>query len=99
MVFEHPEHADKNPKEKENVVLKIVAEQNTEILEEMEQTRKETLGSINQLGDTLAKVVKDTKVENNEKFQTMVEAVMMLLKKVTKLEKVALKLSKKWQNL
>ena len=96
MVFKHPELSHHlNPKENENVVLRIVAEQNTEILEEMEQMRKDSVGGFDQVGDTLANALKAYKDENDDKFKTMAEAVMILLKKVSKLEKVARAVSHK----
>ena len=96
MVFKHPELSHQfYPKENENIALKIVAEQNTEILEEMEQLRKDSFGAFEQIGDTLANTLKANKDENDDRFKTLAEAVTILLKKVSKLEKVAQAVSHK----
>ena len=54
VAFEHPNHSHQFPsKENENVVLKLVAEQNTEIVEEMSEMKKESQEAFEQIKKVL----------------------------------------------
>ena len=54
VAFEHPNHSHQFPsKENQNVVLKLVAEQNTEIVEEMSEMKKESPEAFEQIKKVL----------------------------------------------
>ena len=86
------QHPDKSvqftPKETENMILKIVAEQNTCIFEELEILKKDIKGAFIELANVVETCINNLKEDNNEKCKTLANTVIKLHSKVVKLGKV-----------
>ena len=77
--------------EKENFILKIVAEQTNTLMEEMETLKSDTKNAFIEVVQTVKTCVNDLKADNNEKCKTLGNTVAKILVKVAKLEKSMVK--------
>ena len=85
---EHPEKSvEYNPKQGENMVLKIVAEQNAELIEEMELLKKDIKGAFVELANVIEASIGSMKEETNDKCKTLADTVIKLYNKISKIEK------------
>ena len=90
MISQHPDKSyEFNPKENENIIIKVVAEQNNAILEEMENMKKDFTGAFEQLAGNLSTYLKGIKEETNDNCKTLADAVIKLHSKIAKLETIA----------
>ena len=84
---EHPDSSfEFNPKQMDNVVLKLVAEQNADIVEEMESMKREIKDAFDQLSGLVETTLGSIKNDTHEKCKTLADAVMMLYKKTSKVK-------------
>ena len=79
MISQHPEKSYQfNPKENENIILKIVAEQNNAILEEMENMKNDFKRAFENFAGDLNTCLKEMREESNDQCKTLADAVMKL---------------------
>ena len=80
------EHPDKSmnlaPKEAENFLLKLVAEQNNDIIEDARRFKNDTKEGFDNLANLLETLIKSS----DKKVKTLLDTVSILTKKVTRLE-------------
>jgi hypothetical protein len=84
----HPDQSfEINPKQKlEDIILKLVAEQNAEILEQLETIKTEFTGAFDSLAVVVTESVKTIKDDTNEKCKTLADTLIKLNSKISKFE-------------
>ena len=75
------------PKESENIVLKIVAEQTNSLMGEVASLKMETKNAMEDITATLVKCLNKINKNNDEKCKTLGNTVVKIYSKVLKLEK------------
>ena len=70
----------------DNVVLKLVAEQNADIVEEMESMKREIKDAFDKLSGLVETTLGSLKNDTNEKCKTLADAVMKLYEKTSKVK-------------
>ena len=75
------------PEQKENFILKIVAEQTTSISDEMDSLKKDTKRAFDELSQTLVTCFNNMKEENSEKCKMLGNSVVKLYNKMNRFEK------------
>ena len=73
-------------KQFENMALKIVVEQNVEIIEEMETLKKDTKGAFQHMADIYEENIERMREETNEKCKTLADTLLKLYTKISNLE-------------
>ena len=81
---EHPDKSLGLELKQDNVLLKLVAEQNADISEDMDMLRKEFKGAFEHFADTVGAALGKIQEEANEKCKTLAETVVKLHEKMTK---------------
>ena len=85
---DHPELADElTPEQRENFILKIVAEQTTNIWDEMESLKRNTNNALVEINQTLKTYMDNIIVENGDKCKTLGNSVVKLYNKMNRIEK------------
>ena len=81
---QHPDGStEMNVEQNENgIILKLVAEQNAEIIEELGTIKQEFTGAF----EKLAEVVSSIKNDSNDKCKTVADTVMKLYGKISKIQ-------------
>ena len=82
----HPDESDEDS-DKENIVLKLVAEQTNTLMGEVASLKKDTREVFNQIADIFTLCINKIKKDSDEKCITLGNTVTKILDKVTKLEK------------
>ena len=84
---EHPDSSfEFNPKQMDNLVLKLVAEQNADIVEEMESMKREIKDAFDKLSGLVETTLGSLKNDTNEKCKTLANAVMKIYEKTSKVK-------------
>ena len=84
-VNQHPDNSPQfTPKQGENLILKIVAEQNSAIMEEMETLKKDIKGAFYELAEVLEANIVNLKDDTNQKCKTLGDTVVKLYNKICK---------------
>ena len=86
----HPEISSQfTQKQSDNMILKILAEQNAEMMEEMEQLKKDFKGAFEHLADIIETSIGNMKNDTNDKCKLLADTLMKLNNKISKGEKAA----------
>ena len=84
----HPEESDDfKPKDSENFILKIVAEQTNSMMGELASFKMDTRNAFKDIGDSLVTCLDKINKDNNEKCETLGNTVVKIYEKVAQLEK------------
>jgi predicted component of viral defense system (DUF524 family) len=76
---QHPDNSvEFNPKQTENMILKIVTEQNSEKIEEMETLKKDLKAGFVELVNVIEASIGKLKDDTNEKCKTLADTVIKL---------------------
>ena len=89
------EYTKHTPKDSENIVLKIVAEQTNSLMGEVANFKVDTRNALEDITTTLVKCLDKINKDNNEKCNTLGNIVLKIYRKISKLEKALDKGSKK----
>ena len=86
-IKQHPEKAyNFKNKNEDNMMLKIIVEQNSELIEEVETLKKDMKGAFQSLADIIEATMKNIKDETEGKCKTLADTVIKLHNKISKCE-------------
>ena len=88
-VDKHPDKSlEFSPKEAENFIMKLVAEQNADIIDHVVNLSKDIKGAFEHLADVVESTVGTLKVDTDDKCKTLAETVVLLHGKISQLESI-----------